>query len=856
MMFPSIRQPFIRAALLACTLLAVLPANAQPAPEAAPAQGPAPAPPAGPPKAPEAPSLALGARLDNIARELAGSSDPTTPPVDLDTTASRVEQLQQEVRERIDLIQPDSLTTLSPGVIDSLASSLARIERNVDRSRSDLGLAAAELESRRGALKADGDFLRAVLAVVGREELPPRLFSRAVDALGAIDTARGELRDALDGLVELDGQLGSLQLEVGQAVETVKQVQVARVEGVFGREQLPLWSVLPAARSPTAFLGNITSASLVAITEFGDATPSPWPTLLVTLIVTVALTFTLRRASRAGAADDQAALAANLLVQRPVAVSLLVWTVIAPLLLGMEPPLAIDVLRLTIAALAVWRLLPLLLPGAARRPATGLLALAIVSGAALLTDTQSPNTRLLMFAVGIAVVLFLHKLLRAIQADRGRIGPLWGRVLSVTAGAGQYVAAIGIAANFIGAANLGNQLVDGTLFAVAVPLLLAATEQVLLNMTDQALARQPLQSLRSVRAYPDVVRKRLGQAIDLLLALVALQALPQLFPFVTPAFAALGRILATPLALGGLSVSLLNIISLAIGIAIALGLARLVRFLLQEEILPRTPIATGSAATASRLTYYGLVMVGFFMALAAAGFEISQLTLLVSALGVGIGFGLQNIVNNFVSGIVLAFERPIQPGDQVSVGTMMGRVLDIGLRATTVRTFDGADVIVPNSQFISAEVINWTLSDRSRRLDIPVGVAYGTDLRRVQEVLRAVVADDPRVAETPAPVAVFRRFGESSIDFSLLFWATDADHVLSLTSEVGIGIWEALAQAGISIPFPQRDLRIIPDAAAAGGLSGEPPAPPAPSSPVAGPRPGPRTGEPGREDAGPPGDQE
>jgi small-conductance mechanosensitive channel len=846
MMAPSIRQPFVRAALLACTWLTTLPAIAQPQPEAGQAQAPGDVQPSGPPRAAEAPSLALGARLDNIARELAGISAPTTPPVDLETTASRVDQLKAEVRERVDLIQPDSLTTLSPGVIDSLASSLARIERNVARSRSELGLAAAELESRRGALKADGDFLRAVLAVVGREELPPTLFSRAVDALGAIDTGRGDLRDSLDGLVELDGRLGALQLEVGQAVETVKQVQVARGEGVFGREQQPLWSVLPAARSPAAFLANVSSATMVAITEFGDSTVPTWPTVLGILVAILGLTFALRQASRTAAADDPASLAGNLLVRRPVAVSLLVWTVLAPLLLGINPPLAIDVLRLAIAAVAVWRLLPLLLPQAARRPATGLLALAVVSGVALLTDTQSPNTRLLMFAVGIAVVLLLRQLLLAIRTDRGRIGPLWGRVLGVTAGAGQYLAAIGVAANIIGAVNLGNQLVDGTLFAVAVPLLLATTEQVLANMLDQALDRRPLRDLRSVRAYPDVVRQRLGQAIDLLLVIVALQILPQLFPFVTPAFTRTREILGTPLALGGLSVSLLSIIALCIGIAVAVGVARIVRFLLQEEILPRTPIATGSAATASRLTYYGLVMVGFFMALAAAGFEISQLTLLVSALGVGIGFGLQNIVNNFVSGIVLAFERPIQPGDQVTVGTMVGQVLDIGLRATTVRTADGADVIVPNSQFISGEVINWTLSDRSRRLDIPVGIAYGSDLRRAQEVLRSVVVDDPRVAETPEPVVVFRRFSESSVDFSLLFWAKDTDQVLGLNSDVGIGIWEALAKAGISIPFPQRDLHIVGDAQAAGGLSGPSPgqAPPALL----------HTGEPARAAAGLPGD--
>jgi small-conductance mechanosensitive channel len=322
------------------------------------------------------------------------------------------------------------------------------------------------------------------------------------------------------------------------------------------------------------------------------------------------------------------------------------------------------------------------------------------------------------------------------------------------------------------------------------------------------------------------VRRRLFQFTDLLLVLVALPVLPRLFPFVDPLFVRARTLLGTPLSVGGLNVSFLNVVAVVVGIFVALGAARLVRFLLEEEVLPRTPVAPGSAATASRLTYYVLVIIGLFMALAAGGLELSQLTLLVSALSVGIGFGLQNIVNNFVSGIVLAFERPIQPGDLVAVGTMTGRVREIGLRATTVRTFEGADVIVPNSQFISAEVVNWTLADRSRRIEIPVGVAYGTDLRRAQQVIHDVIVGHPGVNADPAPNVVFRRFGESSIDFSALFWAADADLVVGLTSEIGIALWEALDREGIAIPFPQRDVRIV--AAPPAGPSPPDPRPPAP----------------------------
>jgi small-conductance mechanosensitive channel len=533
----------------------------------------------------------------------------------------------------------------------------------------------------------------------------------------------------------------------------------------------------------------------------------------------------------------------------------LVWVALGPLLFGANLPLAIDFLRIAVAAVAAWRLLPLLLGPAARGAATLILALTVLATAALLAGTSSTNTRLLLFVIGGGTTFLLWRMSGALRTDTGRIGRLWGGVLKVTAAAGQYLAAAAVVANVAGAVNLANQLLYGTLFAVSVPLLLSITERTLRTMIRQALQRRPLNGLRAVRAYPDVVRRRLYQFVDLLLVLLFLPVVLRLFPFLDPFFAAIWTFAGTPLTLGGLNVSLLNILALAAGVFLALGVAKLVRFLLQEEVLPRTPLAMGSAAAASRLTYYGLVIAGLFFALAAAGFEISQLTLLVSALSVGIGFGLQNIVNNFVSGIVLAFERPIQPGDLVAVGTMTGRVRDIGLRATTVRTFEGADVIVPNSQFISAEVVNWTLADRSRRIEIAVGVAYGTDLRQAVEVLRSVVAANPNVASTPAPNVVFRRFGESSIDFSVLFWAADADQAVGLTSEVGIGIWEALDQAGISIPFPQRDLHIV-SGALSGGTAGEP----AVSGPSAAPSPTPaaghRTGGSARAAEEPPGDPE
>ncbi len=154
---------------------------------------------------------------------------------------------------------------------------------------------------------------------------------------------------------------------------------------------------------------------------------------------------------------------------------------------------------------------------------------------------------------------------------------------------------------------------------------------------------------------------------------------------------------------------------------VATLLSRFVRFVLDEEVYPRVALGRGLPSTISVLTNYGILTLGFFVAISVAGIDLSRLTIILGALSVGIGFGLQNVVNNFVSGLILVFERPIQVGDTVEVGQLLGHVKRIGFRSSTVRTYDGAEVIVPNGNLIASEVINWTLSDRTRRIIIPLG---------------------------------------------------------------------------------------------------------------------------------------
>ena len=185
----------------------------------------------------------------------------------------------------------------------------------------------------------------------------------------------------------------------------------------------------------------------------------------------------------------------------------------------------------------------------------------------------------------------------------------------------------------------------------------------------------------------------------------------------------------------------------------------IIQKLLMDEVFVKRQVERGVRLSIGRLVHYVLILVGFLLALSALGFEFTKLTIMLSALGVGIGFGLQGVVNNFVSGLILLFERPVRVGDTIELGGKWAEVKKIGLRATTVQTFDQADVIIPNADLITNQVTNWTLSNRHVRLTIPVGVAYGSDVPLVMETLLACARANPnghQYARTPGAVSEFR----------------------------------------------------------------------------------------------------
>lgn len=258
---------------------------------------------------------------------------------------------------------------------------------------------------------------------------------------------------------------------------------------------------------------------------------------------------------------------------------------------------------------------------------------------------------------------------------------------------------------------------------------------------------------------------------------------------------------------GGTAVTVASVVSFVVFLLSAYAASWLLRRSLQR-VYRRRALDEGVQHALDRLLHYAVVALGAFVALENLGISITALAGLGAILAVGIGFGLQNIAQNFVSGLILLLERPVKKGDFVEVGDVRGTVRDIRARATVVTTLDNVDIIVPNGQFITEAVTNETYGDRRVRVRITVGVAYGSDTARVRDVLLRVAAANADVLADPPPQVLFKDFGESSLDFELLAWLVDPRLENPAASELRFAIDQAFRAERIEIPFPQRDLHL------------------------------------------------
>ena len=412
----------------------------------------------------------------------------------------------------------------------------------------------------------------------------------------------------------------------------------------------------------------------------------------------------------------------------------------------------------------------------------------------------------------ITQVLFMVWVYRVLIKDhvleKLEISEKWIRYLSRYFRVVGAIFVLSILANILGFLEisyyLSSVLIKITLFAVMLYLWNAIIHSLLFLLLEGTLG----QPIKVVYRNRKVILKFLNRVVDIITAALLLYALLVGFSLSVSFFNWVSDFLQTERNIGSIAFTYGDIAWLVIIIWSSILISKIVRVILRDDILIRAGLSRGLPNTISMLVQYVIVTIGFFFALGAAGIELDRLAIIFGAFSVGIGFGLQNIFNNLVSGLILIFERPIHINDTIEVNSRIGTVRSIGIRSSNVRTFDGAEVVIPNGHLISNEVTNWTLSDKRRRIEVIVGVAYGSDVNKVAELLSKVLAEHKEIVDDPTPQVLFQEFGDSSLNFRLLFWTINFDDWIRIRSEVHFAINDILAEEGIEIPFPQRDVHV------------------------------------------------
>ena len=513
--------------------------------------------------------------------------------------------------------------------------------------------------------------------------------------------------------------------------------------------------------------------------------------------------------SRKLVTDDPELQASARVLLRPLS-SWLVLVLVGVLLVFPDAPLLMHQTALILAMVPVLRLLPKRLYDVMGRWPYIVTLLYVLKGIGFFL-VPSPflyrSNLLLISGLALAALVWLlvTRARRAPPADASKPLITVIRVFGWSAAAAMLVS---VAANLLGNVSLAEMLAGAVLDSAYVGLALYAGANVLGAIVKLLLARKTALRFRIVSEHAGPLLKSISKLINFAALAMWIVITLNEFRAYRPVAKSVGGLLTRKLEAGQISVTLGGILLFFFSIYVAFWLAKTIRFVLQDEVLPKMDLPRGVGNSISTLSYYTLVILGIFTAMAAAGFELSQLTLVIGALGVGIGLGLQDVVKNFVSGLILMFERPIQPGDVVEVSGTSGKVREIGMRATTLSTFDGADVVVPNGSLLSDKLINWTLSDMNRRFDVNIGVAYGSNPRQVMQLLMTVARETPGVAPHPEPAIVFNGFGSSSLDFSIRAWTNDFGDWVNIRSEMSMRLYDALTAAGIEIPFPQQDVHV------------------------------------------------
>jgi potassium efflux system protein len=728
----------------------------------------------------------VAAQLRELTESLSDSGALARLEGEVTTTTTRAAERWSEMGV---LMQGDP----RPATLDSLASSWETLRSQLEDTMSQIDAAARRRATELETLGRLRESWTRALDLARKADAPASVQERAQSTLAAIEAVHSAVEQRHARMLVLQDAVSRGLQTCDDALARIDDARRQALERVFVQQEPPVWRGIGLAsidpRRGGASLAGDLATKVDSVRIYAEAY---WLRLVLSGLIILACVILLRRRAQledSAERSDPAGRASTF--QTPYSAGVLLGLLIS-FPLRRTPPFAFRQLTLAVATTAAVLVLRPVLPRRLTSVLYAAAALLVLHLAAdLLQIPAGLQQVILIIELGAMAAVLLWA---SVQLDQWRadvhsprllgIGRALIRILALGCGASALAAAGGYL-------DLAAFLGVGLFYAFFVSFILLAARVVLEDVLTIGLERGPLLRLHTVARHRSLIGRRARRAIDVLVGALWIWLVLDRFELLRPVGLALQNVLEAHLRMGELDLPisrLLGFVAVVIGIYLA---TRLTVTVLEEDVYSRMTLPRGVPYALSTLTRYALLLVGFLLALGTLGLDLTRITVLISALGLGIGFGLQQIMNNFFSGLILLFERPVQVGDSIQLGDLGGDVLRIGIRSSTLRTPQGADVIVPNSKILEEKVTNWTLSDRRRRVDLDVTVAGDGDPERTIALFLDVARGDERVSDNPPPEALLVRFGDASADFQLRVW-TDAPDWTRLRSDLAVALQRAL----------------------------------------------------------------
>ena len=698
----------------------------------------------------------------------------------------------------------------------ALKGELREEANDVKRVVESLTETIQEVESRRRNWLAEKNRWEGWRLQLGADLSLTSVTAAFTRATTNIDQALDIISRKLEPLLEIQQKAGDIGAKISSLTDQI-DAMMAQQRGGTLRGGMPhmfsiayLHQLIDLIHEPARLIKALTPPDPAFFVEKG------W--VLALQVMVFALMFATVRRYRPNLLENSDR---RFLVKRPISLSLFV-AIFSISFLYESPPTLWRVLVQTVAGVVTARLVAAFVKEPWIKRAIYILILVMIGFQALLiAGVPMAVMRLFLLVWSMAGIVYF--------GWRARQGALTGKpaVLIWLLRLVVVVFATITVADVIGFGNFAVQIMDGAIRTSILLLMGWAMLRLIRVALELGVESMPGDKFAFLRQNADAILRRIIFFANSVIVIFVVANLLVVWKLYDIPVEALQAFFSFGMTIGEQRITLGLVVTAVLILYGAFAVSWGFQALLMENMLSRRQMDTGARISIVRLVHYALVLVGFFIALSALGFELKNITIIGGALGVGIGFGMQAIVNNFVSGLILLFERPIKVGDVIQLSDgQQGRVLNLGLRATTVQTFDRAEIVVPNGDLISNQVTNWTLGDRSMRLTIPVGVAYGSDVETVMRVLMAVATGNDQVLKDPQPMVLFLNFGDSSLDFQLRVWISDFNNRRIIQSALIQEIDRRFRIEGVEISFPQRDLHLRSvDHKAADRLKGDPTTP-------------------------------